>query len=76
MQSFEDEYTQEDHERGQLTQYERVTLNEEVETLLGFAAGDYYEGWSSYWEDQEYYERKMMEWLVQWKALCVSKSSE
>ena len=60
----------------EFTENERVTLNEEVETLLGYAAGDYYEGWNNYWDDQSEYEDKFMDWLAEWRALCVSKSSE
>ena len=60
---------------GEFTMQERAALNEEIETLLGFAAGDYYEGWNQYWDYQSEYEDKLMAWLTQWRALCVEHSS-
>lgn len=70
------EYTPGDHAKYEFTQYDRATLNEEVETLLGFAAGDAYEGWQDYWVDQEVYEREMMDTLERWRIHCVTKSDE
>lgn len=43
-----------------------LDIAESVDSLLGMAAGNQYEGWPDYWQDQGRFEEKMLDLLREW----------
>lgn len=56
--------------------FDQVDLHRELENLLGTSAGDEYEGWSEYWDDQVIFEEKITNVLLEWRNFCEEKVSK
>ena len=41
-----------------------------LEAILGNVAGDYFEGWPNYWNDEGRFRDEMMALLRGWEAIC------
>lgn len=50
----------------------RSDISVEVEELLGYAAGDGFEGWDSYWSDQEEVAEQILAILKKWAERCAA----
>ena len=44
-----------------------------VEDIVDTVAGDNYEGWEDYWEDQSCAVDNVLEALKEWESLCKDK---
>jgi regulator of RNase E activity RraB len=49
---------------------------EQIENVVGMAAGPNYEGWDTYWEDAQAVEDKIMDCLEEWYAEAQEKGGE
>ncbi len=49
---------------------------EDVKDLLDHVAGDFYEGWDSYWYEKESYINSIVNILTEWKTNCKETVNE
>ena len=59
----------------EFTQYERTTLYEDIDTLLGFTADEAYEGWNDYWTFHEEARRRLMDVLREFRQVCIEETA-
>ena len=60
----------------EFSQYERTTLYEDIDTLLGFTAADAYEGWHDYWTFHDEMRHRIMDVLREFREVCVDEYDE